>query len=264
MQGILCLAVLLPFTIQAVPLSAATKSQSPQEIATNSRVARHAANLALKSLNYESASPHQLLEVSEIKRATLWAVRDFGHKYYVEFSAKISQTMENVGLCTASVFFWQDKPRPAVSVNCSSNKVQKQARDDDFEFYKLMKAQAIPITGENIPDSFGKIEPQLEPIWSLALLGSSYIILDKSTEDHEYNMGQIRSVKQVLRQDTYIAFDYNIYLHERPSEDMVPCDMHVVWAPGRALKVHYSCSDDSENGSGSKSEEGSTSLGNFK
>ncbi|XP_072264134.1 retinoic acid receptor responder protein 1-like isoform X2 [Pyxicephalus adspersus] len=259
MMKILCLLALLPFTIQAAP----SRSQIPSEIPTNSRLARHAAKLALEYLIYQSGSPHQLLEVTDVKRATLLEFPFVGHKYYVEFSAQVFETM-NIGLCSASVFFLDKKPRPSISLNCSSTKVQKQARDDDYEFYKMMKAQTSPLTGENIPDSYGNIEPQFEPVWKLAILGSSYVILDKSTEEHEYTMAQIRSVRQIPRKDNFIAFSFDIFLYQRPSEEMVPCNLHVVWAPGRPPKVDHSCQDYTENGSGSKAEEGSASLGNFK
>ncbi|XP_068137019.1 retinoic acid receptor responder protein 1-like [Hyperolius riggenbachi] len=262
MERICCLLALLPFAAYAVPFSA--KSQSTVEIPTSNREARHAASLALQFLNYQSGSPHQLLEVTDVNKATVWTVPEVGRKYYVEFNARVSQTMENVGLCTASVFFLQGKPHPSIYVNCSSNKVQKQAKDEDYEFYKTMKAQTSPITGENIPDNNGNIEPQLEPVWNLAILGSSYVIVDKSTEDKQYTMARIRKVKQVLRQDSFIAFDYDLYLHERPSEEMVACNVHVVWAPGKAPKVDYSCTDDADSGSGNKAEEGSGFQGNFK
>ncbi|XP_018409469.1 PREDICTED: retinoic acid receptor responder protein 1-like [Nanorana parkeri] len=219
MRTICCLLALLPLAIHSAP----PKSQEPSDIPTNSRAARHAARLALQFLNYQSASPHQLLEVTDVKKATLLAFPFVGHKYYVEFSANVLQTREDAGLCSASVFFLDEKPGPSISVNCSSNKVQKQARDDDYKFYTTMKAQTSPLTGEYIPDSYGYITPQLEPVWQLAILGSSYVIVDKSTEDREYAMAQIRSVKQILRQDHFIAFNYDLYLHERPSEEIIQC-----------------------------------------
>ncbi|XP_044146048.1 latexin-like [Bufo gargarizans] len=254
----------LPLALQALPFAVSPGSWSSRDIPTNNREARQAARLAITYLNYRSGSPHQLLEVAEVKKATLKFVPEIGHKYYVEFTARVSQTMENIGFCTATVFFQEEKPRPAINVNCSSTKIQKQASDDDYNFYKLMKSQTVPITGENIPDSFGFIEPQLVPVWNLAKLGSSYVIWDKTTEGHEYNMQQIKSVKQVLRMDNLIAFDYDLTLHERPSEELVSCSIHVVWIPGKPPKVDYNCSEDSENGSGDKSEDGSASLGNFK
>ncbi|KAM3932653.1 ovocalyxin-32-like [Leptodactylus fuscus] len=252
----------LPLVLHALPF--AVPPGSSRDMPTNNREARQAARLAITYQNYLTGSPNQLLEVVEVKKASLKFVPEIGHKYYVEFTARVLQTMENIGLCTATVFFHKEKPRPAINVNCSSTKIQKQARDDDYNFYKLMKSQTIPITGGNIPDSFGYIEPQLEPVWSLANLGCSYVIWDKATEGHEYNMAQIKYVKQVLRKDNFIAFDYDLLLHERPSEEMTNCSVHVVWMPGKSPKVDYSCTEDSENGSGSKSDDGSAFLGNFK
>ncbi|XP_063772213.1 retinoic acid receptor responder protein 1-like [Pseudophryne corroboree] len=265
MQGSLCLLLaLMPFAMPALPFVVSPGSWSSREIPSNNREARLAARLALTYLNYLSGSPHQLLEVVDVKKAVLKSVPEIGNKYYVEFTARVSQTMENIGLCTATVFFQQEKPRPAINVNCSSNKIQKQARDEDYNFYKLMKEQTIPITGGHIPDSFGYIDPQFEPVWNLAILGSSYLIWEKTTENREYSMAQIRSVKQLIRKDDLIAFDYDIDLHERPSEEMVPCSLHVVWMSGKSPKVDYTCTENSENGSGNKSEEGSAFLGNFK
>ncbi|XP_073530895.1 retinoic acid receptor responder protein 1-like [Phyllobates terribilis] len=254
----------LPLALQALPFTVSPDTWSSQDIPSNNKESRQVARLAVTYLHYLSGSPHQRLEVEDIKKATLKLVPEIGRKYYVEFTARISQTREKLGLCTATIFFQEGKPRPAINVNCSSSKIQKQASDDDYNFYKLMKSQTVPITGENIPDSFGYIEPQLEPVWNLANLGCSYVIWDKTTEGHEYTMAQIKSVKQVLRKDNLIAFDYDLYLHERPSEEMVLCSVHTVWIPGKPPKVDYSCTEDSENGSGNKSEDGSAFLGNFK
>ncbi|KAG8581076.1 hypothetical protein GDO81_007545 [Engystomops pustulosus] len=254
----------LPLALQALPFAVSSGSWSSRDIPPNNREARQAARLAITYHNYLSGSLHQLLEVAQVNKATLKVVPEIGRKYYVEFTARVSQTMENVGLCAATVFFQEAKPRPAINVNCSSAMIQKQASDDDYNFYTLMRSQTIPITGENIPDSFGYIEPQLEPVWHLARLGTSYVIWDKTAEGHEYNMAQIKSVKQVLRKDNFIAFDYDLYLYERPSEGMVSCSVHVVWIPGKPPKVDYSCTEDSENGSGYRTEDGSTSFGNFK
>ncbi|XP_069829949.1 retinoic acid receptor responder protein 1-like [Dendropsophus ebraccatus] len=254
----------LPLVLQALPFAVPPGSWSSRDIAPSHREARQAARLAVTYHNYLSGSPHRLMEVEEVRKATLKFVPEIGHKYYVEFTTRDMQTMENLGLCTATIFFQEEKPRPAINVNCSNTKIQKQASDDDYNFYKLMKSRTTPIVGENIPDSFGYTEPKLEPVWKLAQLGSSYVIWDKTYEGHEYNMAQIKSVKQVLRNDNLIAFDYDLLLHERPSEEMVSCSLHVVWIPGKPPKVDYSCTEDSENGSGHKSEEGSAFFGNFK
>lgn len=47
-----------------------------------------------------------------------------------------------------------------------------------------------------LADSYGNIEPALEPVWALAVAGSSYIMWEKSTENLGYFMAQVKSVKQ--------------------------------------------------------------------
>ena len=48
----------------------------------------------------------------------------------------------------------------------------------------------------SLVDSYGNIEPALEPVWALAVAGSSYIMWEKSTENLGYFMAQVKSVKQ--------------------------------------------------------------------
>ncbi|KAM4693735.1 retinoic acid receptor responder protein 1 [Discoglossus pictus] len=266
MQPLLCLLTLLPLTIQALPFSISPGSWATQEIPTNQRRAREAARVAVHYLNYYTGSPHQLQTLAEVKKATVKSVPEIGNKYYLEFTTKDFQTNENLGLCTATVFFQNsDKPRPAVNVNCSNNKSMKKAREDDYNFYKTMRKQTTPISGGNIPDSFGNVKPEFEPLWYLGIMGSSYAMWEKSTENRHYNMAQIKNLKQMFRKDDLISFDYDVLLHEVPTQRMVTCSFHVVWIPGKPPKVEYKCSSDSEeDGSGSESDEGSTFLGNFK
>lgn len=58
----------LPLALQALPFSG---SWSSRDIPTNNREARQAARLAVTYLNYLSGSPHQLLEVADVKKASL-------------------------------------------------------------------------------------------------------------------------------------------------------------------------------------------------
>ncbi|XP_075426688.1 retinoic acid receptor responder protein 1-like [Ascaphus truei] len=268
MQRLFCLLVtLLPLSIEALPFSVSSGSWATLDIPTYQRAARETARVAVHYLNYYSGSPHQLLVLGEVKKASVKSVPEIGHKYYIEFTTNSFQTNQNVGLCTATVFFQAGKPGPAINVNCTANDNLKkqQAHDDDYNFYQKMKKQTTPITAKDIPDSFGAIQSGFEPLWYLALAGSSYVMWEKTTENRNYNMAQIKTVTQVLRKDDFIAFDYNILLHEIPTQRMVPCSIHVIWIPGKPPKVEYECSTESEEtGSGSESEEGSAFLGNFK
>lgn len=47
-----------------------------------------------------------------------------------------------------------------------------------------------------LADSYGNIEPALEPVWALAVAGSSSIMWEKSTETLGYFLAQVKSVRQ--------------------------------------------------------------------
>lgn len=100
------------------------------------------------------------------------------------------------------------------------------------------------------------MEPAFEPVWALAVAGSSYMMWEKSTEKVGYFMSQVKTVKQWMRKDDSLEFDYTILLHEMPTQEMILCHMRLIWLPGRPLKVKYTCESDShrlEDGSGMES-----------
>ncbi|KAJ1088045.1 hypothetical protein NDU88_001204 [Pleurodeles waltl] len=271
MQWSLCLSVLCGLQSLSVDgfLPFPLKSDSVRAIPASDRYARQTARVAIHYLNYLAASPNNLLILGEVTKATVKGVPGIGHKYYIEFTTDDFKTNQKVGTCFGTVFFQSHKPRPAVNVNCTNNNSQNQINDDDYNLYEKIKQQSKPITANEIPDSFGHIDPSHEPLRDLALAGSSLVMWEKSTEKMHYYMAQVKSVKQWARRDDFIDFDYNILLHEIPTQEIVPCHMRVIWYPGEPLKVKYECfplsrSEESEEGSsGSHSEEGSASYGNF-
>ncbi|KAM4772797.1 ovocalyxin-32-like [Rhinophrynus dorsalis] len=263
MQLRFCLLVVLPLAIQALPFAVPKTFWSVKELPTNHREARAAARVVVQYINYNSGSPYHLVHLDEVKTSTVKSIPEIGKKFYIEFTTKDFHTNQNAGTCIATVFYRPDHPHPAIKVDCP-NRSMKQAYEEDYSFYKKMKMQTTPISGTDIPDSFGFIEPDLLPVWYMAVMGSGYVIWEKTTEDRSYSMAQIKSVKQVLRKDDLISFDYDILLHELPTEEMVNCSLHVIWKPGKPPKVDYHCSHDSGNGSGREPEEGSGFLGNFK
>lgn len=263
-QRLLWLIALLPLAIQAMPFAVSPGTWSVREIPTSQRAAREAGRVAVQYLNYYSGSPHQLVYLDVVRKATVKSVPEIGDKFYIEFTTKDYQTNQEVRVCTASVFFRQRQAKPAIHVNCSTSGSLMKAREDDYNFYRQMKKQITPISGKDIPDSFGFIDPDMLPVWYLAIMGSSFAIWEKTSEERSYTMAQIKTVQQLPRKDDSIAFDYDILLHELPTEEMIFCSLHIVWIPGKPPKVDYECSHNAENGSGTESEEGSTFLGNFK
>ncbi|NXK89707.1 OCX32 protein, partial [Formicarius rufipectus] len=176
-----------------------------------------------------------------------------GHKYYLQFSTEDYRTGEDDGSCLATVLYPKKKSPPAVTIKCSQTKDQNEIQEEDNRLYQRIRQQTKPITGSNIPDSYGNIDPALEPVWALAVAGSSSIMWQKSTEDRRYFLAQVKSVKQWMRKDDFIEFDYTVLLHEMPTQEIVSCHMRLTWLPGRPLRVKHFCAPDNrgpELGSG--------------
>ncbi|XP_010143356.1 PREDICTED: ovocalyxin-32-like, partial [Buceros rhinoceros silvestris] len=141
-----------------------------------------------------------------------------GHKYYLQFTTEDYQSGEDAGSCLATVQYLKTKAPPLVTIKCSHAKDQKQIQEEDKRLYEKLKHQTKPITGTDIPDSYGHIAPALEPAWALAVAGSSYIMWEKSTENVGYFLAQVKSAKQLIRKDDLIEFDYTVLLHELPTQ----------------------------------------------
>ncbi|XP_008938516.1 PREDICTED: retinoic acid receptor responder protein 1, partial [Merops nubicus] len=181
---------------------------------------------------------------------------DSGHKYYLQFTTEDYQRGENAGSCLATVLYPKTKAPPAVTIKCTDAKDQKQIQEEDNRLYQKLRHQTKPITAHNIPDSYGNIDPALEPVWALAVAGSSYIMWEKSTENLGYFMAQVKSAKQWIRKDDFIEFDYTVLLHEVPTQEIISCHMRLTWLPGHPLKVKYFCALENqglEDGSGAES-----------
>uniref|UniRef100_A0A8C8VJ00 Retinoic acid receptor responder 1 n=1 Tax=Pelusios castaneus TaxID=367368 RepID=A0A8C8VJ00_9SAUR len=253
--GPLLLLLLLPAAWGAGP-------SRPRELQVSARQAGQAARVALHYLNYRLGSPSALRALGQVRKARLKTIPGIGHKYYLQFTTEDYKSNQNVGTCLATVLYLKRKPRPAVNINCTYTKDQKQIQDNDYNFYKKMRQQTNPIIGKDIPDSYGNIEPSFEPVWALAVAGSSYVMWEKSTENLGYFMAQVKHVKQWISKDDVVDFDYSVMLHEIPTQEMISCHIRIIWTPDHPLKVKYFCLSENqwlESGEGSGTESGSTS-----
>ncbi|XP_063193486.1 ovocalyxin-32-like [Chroicocephalus ridibundus] len=237
-------------------LLAAAAPGAERELNPSSRLVAGAARVALHYLNFQAASPGALLALGQVRKATLKSIPDSGHKYYLQFTTEDYKSGENAGSCLATVLYPKTKSTPVVTIKCMHTKDQKQIEEEDNRLYQKIRHQTKPIIGNNIPDSYGNIEPALEPVWALAVAGSSYIMWEKSTENLGYFMAQVKSVKQWIRKDDFTEFDYTVLLHEIPTQEIVSCHMRLTWLPGHPLKVKYFCASDNQglqDGSGMES-----------
>ncbi|KAM6063468.1 ovocalyxin-32-like isoform 1-T3 [Theristicus caerulescens] len=249
-------AFLLLLRLTALLLPAAAAPAAERELNPSSRLAAGAARVALHYLNYQAASPGALRALGQVRKATVKNIPDSGHKYYLQFTTEDYKSGENAGSCLATVLYPKTMSPPVVNIKCVPTKDQKQIQEEDDKLYRKIRHQTKPITGNNIPDSYGNIEPALEPVWALAVAGSSYIMWEKSTESLGYFLAQVKSVKQWIRKDAFLEFDYTVLLHEIPTQEIISCHMRLTWLPGHPLKVKYFCASENhrlEDGSGMES-----------
>ncbi|KAK2538526.1 ovocalyxin-32 [Columba guinea] len=255
MQGVKP-AAFLPLLLRLSALLLPPPAGAERELSPGSPAAAGAARVALHHLNFQAGSPGALRALGQVRKATLKSIPDSGHKYYLQFTTEDYRTGENAGSCLATVLYPKTKSPPVVNIKCTDTKDQKQIQEEDNRLYQKIRRQTKPIIGNNIPDSYGNIEPALEPAWALAVAGSSYMMWEKSAENLGYFMAQVKSAKQWIRKDDFIEFDYTVLLHEIPTQEIVSCHMRLTWLPGHPLKVKYFCSSENqrlEDGSGMES-----------
>ncbi|XP_064009005.1 retinoic acid receptor responder protein 1 [Pogoniulus pusillus] len=238
-------AFLLLLLLLLSPLQPAAAAGS-EELSVDSSLAVEAARVALHYLNFQSSSAAALRALGQLRKATVKSIPDSGHKYYLQLTAEDYQSGADAGNCLATVLYPKTAAAPAVTAKCTPTQDQKQIQEEDNRLYKALREQTKPIAANNIPDSYGNIDPALQPVWALAVAGSSYIMWEKSRENLGYFMAQVKSAKQWLRKDEFIEFDYTVLLHEIPTQEMISCHMRLTWLPGRPLKVKYSCASEKQ------------------
>ncbi|XP_006002224.1 latexin [Latimeria chalumnae] len=270
MNKFLCIVLsFLPLVCgHAKPGKPYDSSNSNPALAVHNRYAWQAAKVAVYYLNYRSGSPNKVFTLDRVRKASLESIQNAGHKYYVQFTVGDVSSNGAIGTCIGKVIFQKQKPRPATDVKCKFNKdLKRQVLDADHKLYHKLKKQKKLLAAKNIPDNFGHVDPPMEPIWHMAMIGSSYVMWQKSTENLQYNLMQVKQVKQWKRKDDLFDFDFKILLHEIPTQEMIPCHMRMVWHPKLSPKVKYHCVHRfpfQEAGSGQAQEqEGSATGGVF-
>ncbi|XP_052542574.1 ovocalyxin-32-like [Tympanuchus pallidicinctus] len=216
------------------------------------RQASRAARTALHYSNYHGASPRLLRALRQVVKATAKIIPGVGVKYYLQFTTEDYINGENAGSCLATVLYLQKSP-PEVNIKCAHTQDKKEIQEEDNRFYQYLQHRTKPIIANDIPDSHGNIDHAHLPLWGLAIAGSSYIMLEKSTENLGYFMAQVKAVKQRIRKDSAVEFEFMILLHETPTQKIDLCHMHLIWTLRHPLKVKYICTSDNhrlEDGSG--------------
>ncbi|XP_035134283.1 retinoic acid receptor responder protein 1 [Callithrix jacchus] len=269
-------APLIALLLLLSPVVAAAESESPQDpgqpqdAGLQRRLLQQAARAALHFFNFRAASPSALRVLAQVQNGRAWINPKEGCKVDVVFSTERYNPEEgegHLGKCSARVFFKNQKPRPAINVTCTRFIEKKKRQQEDYLLYKQMKQLQNPLEIDSIPDNHGHIDASLRPIWDLAFLGSSYVMWEMTTQFSRYYLAQLTSVRQWKTNDDTIDFDYTVLLHELSTQEIIPCRIHLVWYPGKPLKVKYHCQELQTPEEASGTEEGSavapTELSNF-
>ncbi|XP_015727590.1 latexin isoform X1 [Coturnix japonica] len=199
--------------------------------------ASRAAALATAFISLRHGSPGRGWVLREVRRARREDIADVGHKYHLEFI--LEDVFEKVSTvnCTAEVLYHLGNKNSAPDVQFTIEGDLKNTDEADNTFYNRIKSLKKELEAENIPDRYGNVSPEMEPIRALAWAASGYVIWQNSTEDTKYQLAQIKHVKQVKRTDEYLEFDYVILLHENVSQEIIPWQMTVLWHPQHGVEV---------------------------
>ncbi|KAM6932856.1 latexin isoform 2-T2 [Lycodopsis pacificus] len=207
------------------------------ELNPNHYPARRAAKVVQHYLNTRYGSPFRLFGLHNVQSGNAEDAADSGRKYQLEISVQeiISNTTEN---CSAEVLFLGgDQQRlPQVQVSCeellkSNTEAQEEAL---FQKYKMNPSL---LSAQNLPDSYGHIEPDNKPLWHLGIVASSSVMLKESTENTLFNMAQVANITQLATESEQLKFDCHILLHEMVSQEIINWKLLFTWSPPEGVNV---------------------------
>uniref|UniRef100_A0A3Q0SED4 Latexin n=1 Tax=Amphilophus citrinellus TaxID=61819 RepID=A0A3Q0SED4_AMPCI len=207
------------------------------ELNPNHYPARRAAQVVQHYLNTRYGSPFRLIGVQKVHSANAEDVADSGRKYQLELSVKetISNTTEN---CSAELFFPRgvEQHSPKVQASCEALlKIDTKAQEEAL--YQEYKRNQSLVSAQNLPDSHGRIAPDMEPFWQLGILASSFIMLNESNENTLYNVAQVANITQLATEDDQLKFDCHTLLHDMVSQEIIHWKLLFTWSPPEGVKV---------------------------
>ncbi|XP_074734520.1 latexin [Strix uralensis] len=207
------------------------------ELLPGRSTATRAAALAAGYICYRRGGPGRGLALRALRRACAEDVDGVGHKYHLELELEDVLDKDSTVNCTAEVLYHLSNKNIAPDVQFTLEGELKNTDEADNVFYNRIKSLEKELVAENIPDNYGNVSPEMEPIHLLAWVASGYVIWQNSTENTKFQLAQIKHVKQVKRSDEYLEFDYKILLHEMLTQEIIPWQMTVLWHPQHGVEV---------------------------
>ncbi|XP_075892301.1 latexin isoform X1 [Nelusetta ayraudi] len=223
--------------------SPALEKEEPEELVMatgelnpNYYPAQRAAKVVQHYLNTRYGSPCRLFGLHRVHSANAQDVDNSSRNYQLEVEAQeiISNTTGN---CSAGVLFDRSGERRSAQVQASCEELLKvDALPQEEAFYQQCKTNGS-VSAENLPDSHGRIDPGMTPLWHLATVASSFIMLNESTEDTLYNMAQVANITQLPSENDQLKFDSHVLLHDMVSQEILHWKLLFTWSPAEGVKV---------------------------
>uniref|UniRef100_A0A8C5PL49 Retinoic acid receptor responder 1 n=1 Tax=Leptobrachium leishanense TaxID=445787 RepID=A0A8C5PL49_9ANUR len=211
-----------------------------ETINPNNYPATRATGVVVNHINSKLGSPHRIFQVKEVTKASKEIIEGVGDKYHLTFSMKDYLNERPPINCTASVLYYLSEKRQAPDVTFQLQpQPENYTQDKDIEFYNNMYRMSPPLEAQDIPDKFGNVKPELEPVLHLALVACDDVKWQHSTENTFFSMAVIKSVKQLKTEKKALQFHLNMLIHDIVSQEMIPWKIDILWDPCQGLKVEY-------------------------
>ncbi|XP_072524608.1 latexin isoform X2 [Salminus brasiliensis] len=200
--------------------------------------AQRAANAVRYYINTLYGTPFRLLSFSKVHEARTEDLGEAGMKYYLEISVKDCFNKSSDRRCSAEVVYprGESQQPPQVQISCDEF-LQPNASAEEEEFFKRYSAAGSAVSAKDIPDSHGRIDPEMVPFKNLASAASSFIMLNESNENTLFNLAQVAKITQLESRDDQLRFEYAVLLHEMISQEIIRWKMLVSWSPAGGVKV---------------------------
>ncbi|XP_071377291.1 latexin isoform X1 [Centroberyx affinis] len=200
--------------------------------------AQRAAKVVQHYLNTRYGSPYRWVGLHRVHSANAEDVADSGRKYRLEISVQemISNATEK---CSAELLLpgaESSQSSPQVQASCEALlKIDTAAQEEAL--YQQYKKNNSLLSGQNLPDSYGHIDPEMKPLWHLGGVASSFVMLKESTENTLYSMAQVANVTQLETENNQLRFNYHVLLHDMVSQEIIHWKLLVTWSPAEGVKV---------------------------
>ncbi|KAI3353731.1 hypothetical protein L3Q82_004963 [Scortum barcoo] len=207
------------------------------ELNPNHYPAQRAAKVVQHYLNTRYGSPHKLFGLQSVHSGNAEDLADSGRKYQLEIS--VQEMIGNTTVkCSAEVLFPRGEPQRSAQVQASCEELLKinTTAQEEAWYQQHQKNQGL-LSVQNLPDSYGHIEPDMKPLWHLCIVASSFVMLNESTENTLYNVAQVANVTQLATQNDQLKFDCHILLHEMVSQEIIQWKLLFTWSPPGGVKM---------------------------